>query len=105
MMNLKSKWRNFKEKIWNSLERAWNKFQELIEPHREYVGEEVYRTKIFWSNMFHSLLAAYIFSITDSFVYVAAMVIIMHLIDFGFWYIQENHFNFNPMEGLVGRRS
>lgn len=77
----------------------------LIQNHKEYVGEQQFRTKIFWSNVFHSFLAAYIFFLTESYYFVGAMVILMHLIDFSFWYIQENLFNFNPMEGSIGRKN
>lgn len=93
-MNLKIKFSRLKDYIWRKLE-----------PHREYVGEEVYRTKVFWSQMFSSLVGAFVFQQTESFYMVILSVVIMHIVDFGFYLIQENLFNFNPMEGSVGRRN
>lgn len=86
------------------LEIIKQKALQIVDPHRVYVGEKVYRTSVFWTIVLYSILSPHAFS-AYGWPGVAALVIGGHLLDFVFWYVEENVFNFNPMNGSVGRRS
>lgn len=79
-------------------------FHKFLDPHREYVGEKVYRTTVFWTEMVIALLSALVYSWSNSFLVVVLTVIVFHIADFLFWYLDQNYINTNPMAGKIGRR-
>jgi hypothetical protein len=72
------------------------KFLSLIEPHREYMGEKTYRTKVFWSTVIYTLLGVTVFSYYNSYLSVVIFLVVMHILDFIFYLISEKYFKIEP---------
>lgn len=72
-----------------------NGFFSLIDPHRRYMGKQVYRTTVFWSTVIYSFISVYIYSIFNSYLYVAGVLLGLHVLDFFFWMVTKEY-DINP---------
>lgn len=75
------------------ISKIWNFFLKILDPHRVYMGQKVYRTKVFWTTVIYSFGSAYIYSIFESFVIIGISLVVAHVLDFIFYLISEKYFN------------